>query len=119
MLVLGFCLVSRSRRAPTPQRTPEAEQIKLSYGRWEKNMSGRGKSARQEQQLRNTHHQQTSECYDLPLYTHRPASTLSGATAVDEHQSSPEYTELPSAPSPAYFSHDRAERSVAAEHTLY
>jgi len=74
-------------------------------------MSGRGKSARQEQRIRNTHHQQMSEHY-LPLYTRRPASTISGSTTVDENQSSPEYTELPSPPSHAYFSHDRAERSV-------
>jgi len=107
ILLLGFHIVSRSRPASPPQPTPEAEQIALSYGRWEKNMSGRGKSAR-EQRLRSTHDQQTSE-YDLPLYTRRPASTLSGSTVVDEHQSSLEYTNLPSPPSPAYFSHGRAE----------
>jgi hypothetical protein len=105
-LLLGFYIVSRSRPASPSQHTPEAEQIALSYGRWEKNMSGRGKSARQEQRLRHGNtHEQTSE-YDLPL---RPASTLSGSTVVDEHQSSIEYTNLPSPPAPAYFSHSRAE----------
>ncbi|KIM74813.1 hypothetical protein PILCRDRAFT_827870 [Piloderma croceum F 1598] len=106
-LLLGFCIVSRSRPAPLPQRTPEAEQIAQTYERWQKNMSGPGRSARQ-QQLHHTHHPQTSEHY-LPLYTRLPASTLSGSTVVDEHQSSPEYTNLPSPPSPAYFSHGRAE----------
>jgi len=80
--------------------TVEEEQSTRSFERWKDNIAGKGKTARLAQ-----HHHQSLEQYPLP-YTHRPSSTLSGVTVVeDEHQS----IELPPA---AHFSRERNDSRI-------
>jgi hypothetical protein len=104
-LIVSFYFVIRWHAAVRP-RTREDAENEMTYGRWEENIAGKGKSARLEHHDRDHNDHRN---FDLPPYSARRGfSSASGLTCVERDTHMDDYS-APSPPAAVYFSHGRAE----------
>lgn len=101
VLIISFWVVANWKRATkTPQQlSPAAQFTRESYERWQNNISGPGKSSRQE------HQRHTSYTFSVPPPPHRIRrdSSISGSTIVERDDDWPMSAAEMQAPPPAYF----------------